>query len=102
MTSKYIYTLGTALIMAAGTISGYIQCLLDGIEFKQTADALDRGSRKASLARFLRRAAGADFEEGEDERRFAAEVLRQAENLTSAAGTPILIGGFLGTLSLSH
>jgi len=28
--------------MAADTISGYIQGLLDGIEFKQTADALDR------------------------------------------------------------
>lgn len=39
--------------MAADTISGYIQGLLDGIEFKQTAYALDRGSRKAALARFL-------------------------------------------------
>ena len=27
-------------------ISGYVQGLLDGIEFKQTAYALDRGSRK--------------------------------------------------------
>ena len=39
--------------MAADTISGYIQGLLDGVEFKQTAYALDRGSRKAALARFL-------------------------------------------------
>jgi hypothetical protein len=30
--------------MAADTISGYIQGLLDGIEFKQTAYALDRDS----------------------------------------------------------
>ena len=37
MTSKYIHTLDTALIMAADTISGYIQGLLDGIEFKQAA-----------------------------------------------------------------
>lgn len=36
VTSKYIHTLDTALIMAADTISGYIQGLLDGIEFKQT------------------------------------------------------------------
>jgi len=34
VTSKYIHTLDTALIMAADTISGYIQGLLDGIEFK--------------------------------------------------------------------
>ena len=58
VTSNYIHTLDTALIMAADTISGYIQGLLDGIEFKQTAYALDRGSRKAALARFLQRAAG--------------------------------------------
>lgn len=53
VTSKYIHTVDTALIMAADTISGYIQGLLDGIEFKQTAYALDRSSRKAALARFL-------------------------------------------------
>jgi len=44
--------------MAADTISGYIQGLLDGVEFKQTAYALDRDSRKAALARFLRKAVG--------------------------------------------
>lgn len=55
-TSNYIHTLDTALIMAADTISGYVQGLLDGIEFKQTAYALDRGSRKAALNRFLRQA----------------------------------------------
>lgn len=60
VTSKYIHTLDTALIMAADTISGYIQGLLDGIEFKQTAYALDRDSRKTALALFLRNAAGED------------------------------------------
>ena len=64
VTSKYIHTLDTALIMAADTISGYIQGLLDGVEFKQTAYALDRDSRKAALARFLKRASGADADEG--------------------------------------
>ncbi len=66
VTSKYIHTLDTALIMAADTISGYIQGLLDGVEFRQTAYARDRGSRKAALALFLRKAAGetqADIEE---------------------------------------
>jgi integrase len=63
VTSKYIHTLDTALIMAADTISGYIQGLLDGIAFKQTAYALDRESRKAALARFLRSAARREHEE---------------------------------------
>ncbi|MDE2578604.1 MAG: tyrosine-type recombinase/integrase [Hyphomicrobiales bacterium] len=58
VTSKYIHTLDTALIMAADTIAGYVQGLLDGIEFKQTAYALDRGSRRAALDRFLNKAVG--------------------------------------------
>jgi hypothetical protein len=58
--------------MAADTISGYIQGLLDGIEFKQTAYALDRDSRKAALARFLKRASAGEPEEREEERRLAA------------------------------
>jgi integrase len=37
VTSKYIHSLDTALIMAADTISGYIKGLLDGVAFKQTA-----------------------------------------------------------------
>lgn len=53
LTSKYIHTLDTALIMAADTISCYIKARLDCIEFKQTAYALDRDSRKAALARSL-------------------------------------------------
>lgn len=58
VTSKYIHTLDTALIMAADMIAGYIQGLLDGAEFKQTAYALDRDSRQAALALFLRQATG--------------------------------------------
>jgi integrase len=68
VTSKYIHTLDTALIMAADTISGYINGLLDGVEFKQTAYALDRDSRKAALARFLSNAASAREIETEEER----------------------------------
>lgn len=71
VTSKYIHTLDTALIMAADTISGYIQGLLDGIAFKQTAYALDRDSRKAALARFLQQATDEKGTEME-ERRLAA------------------------------
>lgn len=56
VTSKYIHSLDTALIMAADTIAGYVQGLLDGKEFKQTAYALDRDSRKRALERFLQSA----------------------------------------------
>jgi hypothetical protein len=72
VTSKYIHTLDTALIMAADTISGYIQGLFDGVEFKQTAYALDRDSRKAALARFLRNAVGEVDADIEEQARLAA------------------------------
>jgi integrase len=72
VTSKYIHTLDTALIMAADTISGYIQGLLDGLDFKQTAYALDRDSRKAALARFLCKALGKPFADAEQEQCLAA------------------------------
>jgi hypothetical protein len=58
--------------MAADTIAGYIEGLLDGKEFKQTAYALDRDSRKAALARFLQKAAGDDDRDGDKARRLAA------------------------------
>jgi integrase len=72
VTSKYIHTLDTALIMAADTISGYIQGLLDGIKFKQTEYALDRASRKAALARFLTTAIGERMIGSEKAQSFAA------------------------------
>lgn len=72
VTSKYIHTLDTALIMAADTISGYIQGLLEGIEFKQTAYALDRDSRRAALDLFLTKAVGEPASEAEEETRLAA------------------------------
>ncbi|VVB49909.1 Integrase family protein [Beijerinckiaceae bacterium RH AL1] len=72
VTSKYIHTLDTALIMAADTIAGYIQGLLDGKAFKQTTYALDRDSRKAALARFLLKASGEDLADAEESQRLAA------------------------------
>ena len=68
VTSKYIHTLDTALIMAADTISGYINGLLEGIEFKQTAYALDRDSRRAALDLFLTKAVGEPPNEAEEPR----------------------------------
>lgn len=72
VTSKYIHSLDTALIMAADTISGYIQGLLDGIEFRQTAYALDRASRRAALDLFLTKAAGESVNDAEEKGRLAA------------------------------
>ena len=72
VTSNYIHTLDTALIMAADTIAGYIQGLLDGIEFKQTAYAVDRDSRRAALARFLQQASAPDAAEAANEQQRAA------------------------------
>jgi len=72
MTSKYIHTLDTALIMAADTISGYIQGLLDGVEFKQTAYALDRDSRRVALNRFLAKAIGEPASHSDGNTRLAA------------------------------
>jgi integrase len=53
ITSRYVHTLDAALVMAADTVSGYIQALLDGAELCHTHYALDRRSRKAALVRFL-------------------------------------------------
>jgi hypothetical protein len=58
--------------MAADTISGYVQGLLDGVEFRQTTYALDRDSRKTALARFLYKAVGEPFADAEQEQRLAA------------------------------
>lgn len=71
VTSKYIHTLDTALIMAADTIAGYIEGLLDGKKFKQTTYALDRDSRKAALARFLLKASAQEAQP-EEQARIAA------------------------------
>ncbi len=53
VTSKYIHTLDTALVMAADTVAGYIDGLLGRIKFTQTIYAVDRASRTAALSRFL-------------------------------------------------
>jgi integrase len=50
VTSRYIHTIDTALIMAADVIAGYIRGLLDGVKFKRTSYALDRPSRESALA----------------------------------------------------
>lgn len=53
ITSRYIHNVDTALIMAADTVSGYIQGLLDGRQFKRMTYAIDRESRLTNMARIL-------------------------------------------------
>ncbi|MEM9395795.1 MAG: site-specific integrase, partial [Pseudomonadota bacterium] len=53
ITSKYIHSLDSVLVMAADTISGYIKGLLGGAEYKRTAYTLDRTARREALARFM-------------------------------------------------
>ncbi|MEM8850876.1 MAG: site-specific integrase [Pseudomonadota bacterium] len=57
MTSKYIHSLDSVLITAADTVAGYVQGLIDGAEFRQTALACDRASRRAALDQFIKKAA---------------------------------------------
>jgi integrase len=66
VTSRYIHTVDTALVMAADNIAGYIQGLLDGAAFSHTSYALDRASRKASLAHFLGKTKPARIRTGRD------------------------------------
>ena len=53
VTSRYIHTIDTALVMAADNVAGYIQSLLDGATPDHISYTLDRDSRRASLAHFL-------------------------------------------------
>jgi integrase len=56
VTGRYIHTVDSLLVMAADTVAGYIQGLLDGKEFRRTTYALDRASREAALVRLLEQA----------------------------------------------
>jgi integrase len=53
VTSRYIHAIDTALVMAADTLAGYINGLLNSVQFKRTCYALNRASREATLARLF-------------------------------------------------
>lgn len=53
VTSRYIHAVDTSLIMAADTVAGYIQALLEGAQFQRRGYALDRASREMALSRHL-------------------------------------------------
>ena len=52
--------------------AGYIEALLDGVEFRGTVHALDRNSRRAALDQFLQNASGDQAENAEAKLRHAA------------------------------
>jgi integrase len=70
ITGRYIHTVDSLLVMAADTVAGHIQGLLDGKKFRRTTYALDRASREAALVRLLEQATVA--EANEVEQRIAA------------------------------
>ncbi|PTW63182.1 site-specific recombinase XerD [Breoghania corrubedonensis] len=53
VTSKYVHTLDSTLIMAADTVSGYIKALLEGVEFRRNTYTLDRQSRQSAIDQVL-------------------------------------------------
>jgi hypothetical protein len=60
VTGRYIHTVDALLVMAADTVAGYIQGLLDGKKFRRTVYALDRASREAVLARLVEQSISAE------------------------------------------
>ncbi len=53
VTSKYVHTLDSTLIMAADTVSGYVKALLEGAEFRRNTYTLDRQSRQNAIELML-------------------------------------------------
>lgn len=53
VTSKYVHTLDSTLIMAADTVSGYLKALLEGGEFRRNTYTLDRHSRQSAINQML-------------------------------------------------
>lgn len=53
ITSKYIHSLDSVLVMAADTIAGYVEGLLDGAEFRRNTYTLDRKTRQSAIREML-------------------------------------------------
>ncbi|MBF9050270.1 integrase arm-type DNA-binding domain-containing protein [Roseobacter sp. HKCCD9010] len=53
VTSKYVHTLDSTLIMAADTVSGYVKALLEGVEFRRNTYTLDRQTRRNAIHQVL-------------------------------------------------
>jgi integrase len=66
VTGRYIHTVDSLLVMAADTIAGYIQGLLDGKRCRRTTYALDRASREAALARLFEQSIPPEIKEASE------------------------------------
>jgi hypothetical protein len=53
--------------MAADTVAGYIQGLLDGKKFQRTTYAVDHASRKAALARLFAQSIPSEAKEASEQ-----------------------------------
>lgn len=53
VTSRYVHTLDSTLVMAADTVSGYIKALLEGVEFRRNTYTLDRQTRRGAINNML-------------------------------------------------
>lgn len=53
VTSRYVHTLDSTLIMAADTVSGYVKALLEGAEFRRNTYTLDRKTRRSAIDEML-------------------------------------------------
>lgn len=53
ITSRYIHSADAALVMAADSLSGYIEALMRGARLKRTSYTLNRQARKEALTQFL-------------------------------------------------
>lgn len=49
VTSKYVHTLDSTLIMAADPVSGYVKALFEGVEFRRNTYTLDHGIRRRAI-----------------------------------------------------
>ena len=66
VTGRYIHTVDSLLVMAADTVAGYIQGLLNGKKFRRTTYALDRASREAALTRLLEQSSVLEHDEANE------------------------------------
>jgi integrase len=63
VTGRYIHTVDSLLVMAADSVAGYIQGLLDGKKFRRTTYAPDRASRQAALTRLFEQSVSSEANE---------------------------------------
>lgn len=53
VTSRYVHTLDTTLIMAADTVAGYVRALLEGAKFQRNSYTFDRGARQHAIDKMI-------------------------------------------------